>query len=330
MSLDESTQKRVLSVLHYEHMGVGSVIRDGQKKLGIRSAVVSAHKHPFGFVADHVWPKRDWISSPVYGGPRTWDRYTHHRWLTRNILRYMDWTKFFDYQVLHCHDNRRLPFYVLRHWKGRIVQHYHDPHTKAHLYDDSVPIFVSLPSLIETFPNATWIPISVDTSVFSPWPSEIHDEVRIGYCAQSADPLKSKYIPVEEIRAAVQSIGKKATDFPLKKIIPHDQMADYYSRIDIWVDRFGCGFYGFASIEAAAMGVPVVTQIDDCASALVPDCPFVNTNRAELGKILVNLVNNKSEREKLGMECREWVLKTHDYMKIAMLCLREYGRLLDI
>jgi len=48
--------KNTLSILHWEHMGVGVVLSQALNQIGIKSRVVSRCPHPFGFKANHIFP----------------------------------------------------------------------------------------------------------------------------------------------------------------------------------------------------------------------------------------------------------------------------------
>jgi hypothetical protein len=182
---------------------------------------------------------------------------------------------------------------------------------------------VSLPSVIKAVPNATWLPIPVDTDTFSPERRVPHQGVRIGYSAQSLDRSKQKFIPTREIDNALSRLtGAEA--FPLLDIIQHERMNDYYGKIDLWVDRVGHGFYGFAAVEAAAMGIPVITQIGEDEKTFVPDCPFVDVDRTGVTAAIVSLVENETLREALGAKAREFTVDVHDSKKVARRCLNLY------
>jgi glycosyltransferase involved in cell wall biosynthesis len=102
-------------------------------------------------------------------------------------------------------------------------------------------------------------------------------------------------------------------------------MENYYASIDIWVDRIGLGFYGFSAIEAAAMGIPVITQISEDASTYVPDCPFINAmSKQHVQRQILRLVEDDDLRRKLGAQARDYVIKTHDSLICAKKCLEKY------
>jgi len=298
-----------LKVLHYEHNGVGVIISRSLQRIGVHSRVLSSAPHPFGFKEDFLFHRHRF---------RAW----------REIRRRSEWKRYYDFDILHSHDALRLPENVLVHWRGKLIQHYHDPKTTGSLYPANVPSFVSLPGILKAVPNATWLPIPVDTDVFSPEKRVPHNSVRIGYCAQSLDPSKQKFIPSREIDSALYRLTTRAEVFPLLDIIQHEQMTDYYGKIDVWVDRVGHGFYGFAAVEAAAMGIPVITQIGEEEKAFVPDCPFISVNRTDVAAAIVSLAEDETSRKALGARAREYVVGIHDSTRVARRCLELYESLM--
>lgn len=295
-----------MKVLHYHNVGVGVILTQALRQLGVESYVLSGSPHPFGFKEDFLLPKRSALMKP---------------------LRYFDWRRFYGFDILHSHHAGRLPGFVQNHWKNRLVQHYHDPKLSRPLYGSDVMSFVSFPSLLKVVPDSRWIPLPVDTIKFSPKKLAVHEGVNVGYCAQQIDPIKQPFIPIAETKSAVKK-SRKASERPLEGIVSHNHIESYYASIDVWIDRVGLGFYGFSAIEAAAMGIPVITQIDEEASAYVPDCPFVNAKtRKHVEKEILRLINDDDLRKELGTKARDYVVKTHDYLICAKLCLDKYKEL---
>jgi hypothetical protein len=287
---------------------VGVIISKSLQRIGVHSRVLSSAPHPFGFKEDFLFHRHRF---------RTW----------RVIRRRSEWKKYYDFDILHSHDALRLPENVLVRWRGKLIQHYHDPKTTSSLYPADVPSLVSLPTILKAVPNATWLPIPVDTDVFSPQKRIPHNCVRVGYCAQSLDPSKQRFIPSREIDSALNRLSR-AEVLPLSDIIQHEQMTDYYGKIDVWVDRVGHGFYGFAAVEAAAMGIPVITQIGEYEKAFVPDCPFISVDRTDVAAAIVSLAEDTTLREALGERARKYAVDVHDSTKVAGRCLEFYESLM--
>jgi hypothetical protein len=195
------------------------------------------------------------------------------------------------------------------------------------LYTD-VLSFTSLPNVIKVIPDATWVPLPVDTTYFNPEKTN-RSTVSIGYSCQNLDPTKSSYIPIKQIDSAIKALDGKAVSYPLTGIIPRKDIKEYYKRIDVWVDRIGQGFYGFAAVEVASMGIPVVTQIGEEEKGFVPDCPFINTEHDGVAHAIRLLVEDDKTRKELGKEARDFVLRKHDAVEVAKICLKKYEELMQ-
>ncbi len=101
-----------------------------------------------------------------------------------------------------------------------------------------------------------------------------------------------------------------------------------HHEIDVWVDRVGHGFYGFAAVEAAAMGIPVITQIGEYEKAFAPDCPFITVDRTDVAAAIVSLAEDENSRRALGARAREYAVDIHDSTKVARRCLELYESLM--
>ena len=293
-------------------MGVGTVISKALRTMGVQSHVMSTCPHPFGFENDSIMPRHRFLGRvPV----------------ARELLRKHDWAQYFEYDILHSHDNSSIPSFMRNHWHNRFIQHYHDPQTDRSLYSElSVVSFVSVPTILQVIPDAQWIPLPSDTQLFSPMKRNEHEGVRVGFCDQQLDPKKQQFIPRREIIAATNR--HHVSVYPLSTIIPHQAMANYYGQIDIWVDRIGLGFYGFSAVEAAAMEIPVITQIGREEQKWIPDCPFINAKREEVTDAIGYLASSQEARRSIGQASRQFILRTHDAKVVAERCLNHYEKLL--
>lgn len=300
-----------LSILHWEHMGVGVNLSQALNQIGIKSRVVSRCVHPFGFKADYILPyrrilnnKSDWIS------------------IKRNRLSKLN--------IFHNHSNYKVSKKLSKHWKGRFIQHYHDPNTEKPIYD--TPSFVSVPALLEVIPNSTWIPFPVDVNHFGGIIGKNNDDnLIVGYCAQEIDPTKKALIPHRELKKIAEEENGIVLH-PLKEIIHHTQIHKYYSKLDVWVDRIidddEKGFYGFAASECAMMGIPIISKIDDQTLTHLDSCPFINiADRSKLATELKSLAEDEKHRRKLSRKTRDYAIKTHDSLNVARKCLKAYREL---
>jgi len=179
--------------------------------------------------------------------------------------------------------------------------------------------------MLDRVPDGKFVPIPVDTNTFRPSPRTQSDVVRVGYSDQYTDPNKRRYLAIPEIKDAMSRLRGKAVGVPLTHIINHEDIPNYYRTLDLWVDRVGLGFYGFGAVEAAACGVPIITDIRENDLKFVKNCPFVNIHaRGDISSTIERLVNDTSFRESLAVKSREFIVETHDWLKVAGRCIQIY------
>jgi len=207
--------------------------------------VFATAKHEFGFKADYLQPTgvARLLSS----------RFQFRCQLSR-------------FQVLHNHVPVAPPSPFKERWEGMLVQHYHDPCNVKRM--DCQAAFLSHPSMLKVIPKGRWIPLPV-VIPDQPNATKPLGLLRIGYdqadwktSVPSTVPAKMKLLPLEEIEEACAE-SKQLVKHPLDHVMPYSRMSEYYSGIDVWVDRVGLGSYGWMTAEALSYGVPVITQNGD-------------------------------------------------------------------
>lgn len=118
---------------------------------------------------------------------------------------------------------------------------------------------------------------------------------------------------------AIESLRVRADfDFRLIHKMARRAALDGVREADIYLDQFVLGGYGLASVEAMALGKPVVCYISRSGQSTYPaDLPIVNANQENLADVLQELIRDGHRRQELGRRGREYVEKYHDAIKIA-------------
>lgn len=94
--------------------------------------------------------------------------------------------------------------------------------------------------------------------------------------------------------------------------VSHAEALDAMRRADIVIDQLLHGAYGIVSVEAMALGKPVLSHIrEDLKHAYDPELPVVSANPATLYRRLVELLDNAELREQLGRDGRAYVERQH-------------------
>jgi len=226
------------------------------------------------------------------------------------------------YDTIHFHYSTGLPFGIdLLIWKAlgkKIIMHYH-----GRIRKHGVPIlhklvdksFVATPDLLRQAPHATWIPNPLDISEY-PFVGVIpHDgPIKIIHCPSNRAIKGTKYIiqTVDELIADGYNI-----DLQIVEGKPHDYIIEKMKMSDAVIDQLSCPWYGMVSIEAMALGKPVISNIDfdvDVPLEMFP--PILPGDRATLKDSIRELINFPESMARRATRGREYVEKYHDIRRL--------------
>lgn len=189
--------------------------------------------------------------------------------------------------------------------------------------------------VIRMVPDAIFIPIAIDIENWKP-SEKIPKEhtlpptksIRILQAFENAksrgDQKGTAYL-----KAAVETLKKDgyAIDYIFLENIPYDAMKYYYQQADIVFDQLLTGWHGSVTVEAMAMGRPVICCLNRDALRLLPeDTPIVNADITTITDVLRRLVSNKELREDIGSKSRRYVEERHDAMKLAKEYIDLYSK----
>lgn len=107
-------------------------------------------------------------------------------------------------------------------------------------------------------------------------------------------------------------------DFQLIQGLSRSQALQLMSQADIFLDQFVLGDFGSASIEAMALGKPVICYLKpSLAVRYPPELPIIKANQENLLDALEQLIVNSRQRCELGQQGRMYVEKYHDAFQVA-------------
>jgi hypothetical protein len=322
-----------LNIIHIGNYGVGTGITAGLKKLGHNSKVLVPMPHPFGF-------KEDIILFP--------NKIPAH-FKTIKIIKTFLFLSLGDVNIFHEHMLTSPLYNVLRlrNPNAKRVYHYQFSPTQqdeANLKEIILRIerkcnkcysakFVVYPMDLEVLKNSVWIPLPVDTETKKITEPKLEkNEVILGVGSDFYDKTKTKFLRMDLVHKAIENLENKG--YKIKTLefkgYKHDNVLEYWKKIDIWLDRFHLGFYGFTAPEAASCSIPILCEIDERGEPFVPECPFLRT-KPTVESIQSNLeyLLSYSNREHVGRKCRDYVIQKHDIVKVAQKCVTEYKRILN-
>lgn len=133
----------------------------------------------------------------------------------------------------------------------------------------------------------------------------------------------------EVLRIVEQMQARYRFDFRLIHNVSHSEALEIVRESDIVLDQFVIGSFGTVSLEAMALGKPVLCYIRPSLIPLLPaECPIVNANLDNLAEVLAELLHDGLRRLELGRQGRAYVEQYHDARQIARQLVEVYQELL--
>lgn len=170
---------------------------------------------------------------------------------------------------------------------------------------------VCAPYLSEFVADALLVPLVINVEDYAMSPSLDDGIVKIMHAPTDKGAKGTFYF-----EAAVDKLI--AQGYPVKKVLieglTHREIVEAYKDCDIFVDQLLAGWYGTASIEAMAVGKPVVCFLRDdyrefCS--YFDEIPIINANPDDIYERLEELVRNPSQLPKIGFDSRLYVESYH-------------------
>lgn len=265
----------------------------------------------------------------------------------------------FKYNIFHFHFGYSLfPFgldlYFLKKLNKTVIMEYHGSDLRwifyrekpQFFYQEELPVFSKRVKkcilrtfkyvdqfilhdyeLLEHFPDKNkkifFVPLRIMLEKFVPqYPLSNCKKPVIVHAPSNSLVKGSKYV-IE----AIEHLKKKYDfEFILVQNMPQDEAIKLYSRADMIVDQLFAGTYGVFSIEAMALGKPVITYISEDMREHFPDeLPIISATIHTIEKKIEFLLNNPELRHSLGEQGRKYAENYHDYKIIAKQLLKIYS-----
>ena len=225
------------------------------------------------------------------------------------------------YDVLHFHYRTYLPQFVdLPFWRlrGKLVWvSFHGSDIRGRTLKAANPllrladrIFVSTPDLLDTLPDAEWLPNPAPAVTPSPLPD--NDLPVVVHCP-SNPALKGTAV----IEQAVAALKRDGQEFVYRRVTgcSHEETLAAMRGADIVIDQaLYPRLYCMVSIEAMALGRPVLAAVDRRTLArLPPDCPVVScgTTQETIAAALAYLLDAPGRCDLLGHQGVQYVARVH-------------------
>lgn len=302
------------SILHVGDIaGVPQELSKAQRRLGLKSDVMSFIPHPFDYGVDLYRPTR--LPFPLKYAERL-----------LSLSKVVD-----DYDVLHFHYSSLVPFeFDLPLWKmlgKRIIMHFHgdDIRNKGEglicsRFADRV--LVSTPDLLAWSRRAVWLPNPIDLNKYQFIGAKEH----VGSIKLVHAPSFRTAKGTEHVLKAVDDLQEEGYDVELILVenMAHNEALEQYKRADVVVDQLLLGWYGVFAIECMALGKPVLVYIRNDLYSYLNDMPLIDTTPFKLKEDLKMLIKDASLREYIGIKARKYVEQAHSSDEIAKCVINLY------
>lgn len=196
------------------------------------------------------------------------------------------------------------------------------------LFYASPDLALDLPEWAEFLPIGSvdlqsWRPVRASTDALTP--------LRVVHAPSVSWAKGTRYIV-----AAVDALRADGVDLDFRLIegLSYAEARRAYERADVVIDQVLVGWYGGLSIEAMALGKPVVCYIRDSTLRYVPqglvdDLPIIRASRESIGDALRHVASLPRERlAEIGAASRRYVERWHDPRRIALLLRDHYEEIL--
>ncbi len=157
-------------------------------------------------------------------------------------------------------------------------------------------VFVSTPDLVEFIPGAIWLPQPVDIDDIDaivahekPRSPASGRKITIVHAPTATNLKGSRFV-----EQAISSLQTQGYDVELKLLtgMSHAEVIKAMYRADIVIDQLLIGAYGVVSIEAMALGKPVVCHIrEDLLPVYGVDMPLAKASPENLQDCLVKMID---------------------------------------
>jgi len=238
------------------------------------------------------------------------------------------------YDVIHFHGTSGCTFFldipIFKHMGKKIILH-HRGVERLNFFKKEYFMsrfadykFVSTPDLLTYSPDAEWLPNPIDLKE-NPWSSINSDKEQLIIVHPPTSMNQGLYKGTANIIKAMKDIESADSNITFKLVLnkTHKEALEIYKSADIIIDQLLVGFYGMVTIEAMALGKPVVCYVDEKYG----DIPVWNATVDTFKERLQQLAGDYCSRSLLSKRGREYIEKIHDSETVARRTIEVYDSL---
>lgn len=221
--------------------------------------------------------------------------------------------------------NQRLPFPLPKGYypsdtiRRRLVQ------TSTWIEDAIIQDRELYPYVSPYYKRVHILPLAIDLAAYQP---KFPDPVRAVPLVLHA-PTNPAFKGTALIEAALSRLKHQ---IPLRYMrverMSHREARRWYEEADIIIDQVLCGSYGLFSVEAMALGKPVVAYLTEEVRKGIPyPVPIVTAHPARIEEALLPLLRDGGVRRSVGEESRRFVERYHAHEKVTQRLMEIYEKL---
>ncbi|WP_175530594.1 glycosyltransferase [Brevibacillus centrosporus] len=166
------------------------------------------------------------------------------------------------------------------------------------------------------YKNVSFVRQAIDTTVYQPSEDFVPRNIKptIVHAPTSPEFKGTKYI----LQAIENLKIKYDFTFTLVQNTSHEEAKKIYQHADIIVDQILGGSHGLLSLEAMAMGKPVICYLTDFMKEFYPqELPIVSASPETIEARIEMLLKDFELRKELGVRGRKYVETYHDLNKVS-------------
>lgn len=180
------------------------------------------------------------------------------------------------------------------------------------------PVFVTTPDLLDYLPDATVLPVVVDTDL---WHSDLVPLSGAHTPAVFHIPNKSGLKGSDVVDAVCERLEAEGLiRYVREENLPHTRVRQHMLESDIVVDQLRVGDYGLTAVEAMSSGKVVIGHIADRVLARYEtEPPIVRATCATFEEVLRSVIADRERAADLGRRGREYAVAQHDGRRSAQI-----------
>ena len=172
------------------------------------------------------------------------------------------------------------------------------------------PVFVSTPDLLDYLPDAHWLPLTVDTGIWTPQAPPLERDVPVVVHAPSNTALKG----TELVEAVLVPLAERGlVDYRRIQGVPPSEVGALLADADVVIDQMRLEGYGVLACEGAALGRVVVGHLGDVVRSRVDgEVPILEASPESLGEVMERVLDDRDGARAAAAAGPGWVAEYHD------------------